>query len=1138
MSRVSLRRAVCVSSERVRLAAALVASVLASQNALADSVHTNADNGFARLHFTLDPLAHAKAELAGGVLTIAFDRKVAISPASMQQGLGSYIASVREDADGQTFRLALAQSVHLHTSVSGDVIAIDLAPDSFAGIPPDLPPPPPREPTAVDVASLPALNIRVGAYSNFSRLVFDWPKKVAYAVFPGASHLTVRFEARARPELSALANVAPPWIKETGWRIDGRGTVMEFATDASSGFHSFTDGTKVVLDILAPKADAAAYKPPTDSGKPADTLKVTKLAASAAGNAQTQAVMDAAKALRTEDAPNAATAPPAENSSKPNGNATPGTASPASAATPKSSDTIPAAVPQTIPNTAPASSATPAFAQHASGGIALNFPGAAKRAAAVFIRGASAWIVLDGEQPIDSQQLKTVLGEVPVDASSGGGASVLRINLKHQEKIAAIAEGSDLKVLLAPDAASSTAAIGFVRNNDAAHTALATILPGAVHALKLADPAAGDTLIVVPSQIGRASPDERTYVEFSILPSAAGLVLAPYSDDLAVSVSASRVTIGRPNGLALAAPGQVAVESPAALARNKDGPCFLDFASWTHVPGGSFLESQRRLRAAAAGPKAEEADRAQFRLARFYLANGFSAEALGVVELIQAAHPELKSDRQLQTMRAAADFMLGRYRDARNDIAGSVFDGDRHAAVWRGLIEAAQMNWEPARKNFALAAPVLRRYPPQWQASVRIADARAALAADSIEAADSDLAVLPDPLPKPLVMEAQLVRAELMAAEGRYDDAHAIFRSIESGNVGRSSAEAVYADVEAGLAARAISQDQAIDALEQLRFRWRGDALELEALRKLGALYFAKQRWHQGLATLRIASQNFPNEDLAREAQDDMRATFEALFLKGGAERMPPIQALGLFYDFIDLTPIGPNGDEMIRHMADRLVAVDLLEPAAALLDYQVTKRLDGIARAQVATRLAMIDLLDHKPKEALEALRTSQVSGLPPDVLHQRTILQARALAGLKQWDQALDMIATDDSDDSRRLRADIYWESGSWELAGEKAEALAMPVSTDTKPLADDARASVLRAAIAYTLASDETGLERLRKGFGEKMGASRDANTFQLVTQKLDTEGTAFRDMAGRIASVDTLEAFMRDFRKRYDAGRMTN
>jgi hypothetical protein len=693
-------------------------------------------------------------------------------------------------------------------------------------------------------------------------------------------------------------------------------------------------------------------------------------------------------------------------------------------------------------------------------------------------------------------------------------------------------------VTLAPDAASDIIPIAFARGDAAGHASLTTVLPGATHALKIADPAAGDTLFVVPSLVVRGTPQLRSYAEFSMLPTAAGLAVAPFTDDLGVTVASSRVTIGRPEGLALASPGMGAIDTPAALAQANDSPSFLDFAAWARAPGGSFLEAQRRLRAEAAGMKPEDIEPARLKLARFYLANGFSAEALGVITVMQGLNPSLKSDPQYQTMRAAADYMLGRYRDARNDISGSAFDNDRHAAFWRGLIEAAQLNWDAARKDFAQAAPVIRRYTPEWQARARIADARASIAMDSIETADADLAKLPAQMPKPMAVEAQLARGQLFAAEGRYSDAHSIFRAIAAGDVDRAGAAAVYEDVETGLAAGTLSQDSAIEALEQLRFRWRGDALELQTLRKLGALYFARSRWHQGLATLRIASQNFPNEDLARQAQDDMRTAFESLFLKGGADRLPPVQALGLFYDFIDLTPIGPNGDDMIRHMADRLVAIDLLEPAASLLNYQITKRLDGVARAQVATRLAMIDLLDHKPKDALEALRTSQVSGLPPDVLHQRMILQARALAALKQYDQALDMIATDDTPDTRQLRADIFWESGNWEVAGQKAEALAGPASADTKPLADDVRADVLRAAIAYSLASDEGGLDRLRKSFAAKMSASPDAAAFAVVTQSLDTQGTAFRDLAGRIASIDTLEAFMKDFRKRYDGVRMTN
>ena len=53
-----------------------------------------------------------------------------------------------------------------------------------------------------------------------------------------------------------------------------------------------------------------------------------------------------------------------------------------------------------------------------------------------------------------------------------------------------------------------------------------------------------------------------------------------------------------------------------------------------------------------------------------------------------------------------------------------------------------------------------------------------------------------------------------------------------------------------------------------------------------------------------------------------------------------------------------------------------------------------------------------------LEALRSTRIAGLPDDINHQRTLLEARALAALKQWDQALDMIAVDEQPDTRQLR------------------------------------------------------------------------------------------------------------------------
>jgi hypothetical protein len=245
------------------------------------------------------------------------------------------------------------------------------------------------------------------------------------------------------------------------------------------------------------------------------------------------------------------------------------------------------------------------------------------------------------------------------------------------------------------------------------------------------------------------------------------------------------------------------------------------------------------------------------------------------------------------------------------------------------------------------------------------------------------------------------------------------------------------------------------------------------------------------------------------------------------------VEQLALFYDNVDLTPIGSDGDEMIRRMADRLVAVDLLGPAASLLAYQVDKRLDGVAKAQVSTRLAAVYLMDHKPQEAINTLHDSQITGLPDDAIHERLLLEARGFAALKQWDNALDLVAVDESPDTRRLRADIYWESGNWDVAGQKTEELLGTRYTDAAPLNDTERAQVLRMAVAYSLANDEASLERLRKNFTSKMAGTPDSGAFNVLSQNIDMHGLAFRDAAAQIASVDTLQAFMRDFSKKMDA-----
>lgn len=146
-----------------------------------------------------------------------------------------------------------------------------------------------------------------------------------------------------------------------------------------------------------------------------------------------------------------------------------------------------------------------------------------------------------------------------------------------------------------------------------------------------------------------------------------------------------------------------------------------------------------------------------------------------------------------------------------------------------------------------------------------------------------------------------------------------------------------------------------------------------------------------------------------------------------------------------------------------------------------------------------------------------------------ERRLLEARALAGLKQFEAAIDLIADDESLQAGRLRADISWDSGNWSVAGGKAEEVLGDRYNVSGPLLPEERSLIMRAGVAYSLAGDEAALDRLREHYAAKMDASPDGKAFAIVSENIDRQGVAFRDLAKQIAGIDSLQAFMADFKK---------
>ena len=338
-------------------------------------------------------------------------------------------------------------------------------------------------------------------------------------------------------------------------------------------------------------------------------------------------------------------------------------------------------------------------------------------------------------------------------------------------------------------------------------------------------------------------------------------------------------------------------------------------------------------------------------------------------------------------------------------------------------------------------------------------------------------------------LATRLIQARLFEAQGQKARALRVYEAISAARLDSLAAPAQLHATQIKFEQGKITPAQAASALDGLRYRWRGDATELDTIRELGQIYISLGRYREALEALRSAGQRLPDLPQAVQLQADLNSAFRTLFLDGQADGLQPIQALALFYDFKELTPVGADGDQMVRRLARRLVDVDLLSQAADLLKYQAEHRLDGVPRAEVATDLATIQLMNRQPEAALDALNSSRTTILPTALSVQRRLIESRAWLGLGQYDHALEILENDRSGDADAVRAEVQWKKHDWSGASALLERRLGDRWKNPAPLSGEEEASLLRAGVAMSLAGDEGGLTRLRghyQGFIDKAHA----------------------------------------------------
>jgi tetratricopeptide (TPR) repeat protein len=1155
---------------RLRVAGIVLLAILAAlprpsaAQPVKGTVSAVVENGFARLTFGLGTEIEAQARLANNIVVVTFDRPVDVNVDRLREGAPDYIGAARRDPDGKAVRIALSRRVTMNAMVAGDRLFVDLLPDSWSGLPPGLP----RE-VIEELArrardaekklkqdqqvqrerKVALVRVRVATQPTFTRYVFPLPEPISVAVDNGKDKLTLTFNATLKFDLADAKAALPAVLQSIDGELDQDTAIVRFAFKGKVDVRTFRDdnnyvvdlssaeakevplGRKPVDEIAALAADVMAKKtPPPGDVEPPQTVPAPSAGAQSAMAPNPMAPSPAEPAVaepkRAPAAPARQTpATPAaaeggEGAPMPSGNAVDQPAAPVVNTKPTDSE-----VARIDP-----SSAIKVVLKAQGENVALRFPFANPTPAAVFGRGDVLWIVFDTNMDIDLSALTNGQSRNIRSATvmRQQDAAVVRIRLERPRLTSGATEGPAWIVNIGSQMTDKVRPLGLTRNGAAPAQANVTVAIAEPHALhRIEDPEAGDALLVVTALApARGFINGQEFVEFRVLPSAHGIVVQPLADDLNLALFADRVSLTRPNGLTLSGFAQ------PAPTQADDRPSLTNTQLWDFDRKDDFGTRESQLMFAAA--RANEAQRlaARVDLARFYLAWERSAEAKGVLDVAIKDSPPRAGEPLPLVLRAVADLLLERPQDALKDLASPIVGNQYEAPLWRAWANAQLSHWGEANDGFRDAPSRLPRLPVELQRRAMQEIMRAAIEVGDVTGALNmmhEFEVLG--IPRELEPIMAVYNGELAEWLGRNRDALQSYRVAADSSDRRAAAQGELHEIMLRTALGRMPRGDAIDSLETLTTIWRGDDTELAALKLLAHLYTRDGRYRDSFHVMRTALSTHPNADGTRGIQDEAADTFENLFLAGRGDMLPAIDALALFYDFRDLTPIGRRGDEMIRRLADRLVAVDLLEQAAELLQYQVDHRLQGAARAQVAMRLAMIYLMDHRPENAFATLRATRVEDVNNELRQQRLLIEARALSDMGRHDVALEIIANIQGPEANKLRADILWAGHRWREAAEQIETAYGDRWQQFTPLNDVERADILRAAAGYALGDDALGLGRFRERYAGKMGEGADHRAFDVITEPLDASGTDFRTVAHSVAAVDTLSGFLRDMQTRF-------
>lgn len=776
---------------------------------------------------------------------------------------------------------------------------------------------------------------------------------------------------------------------------------------------------------------------------------------------------------------------------------------------------------------------------------------------AAFEQYGDLWVVMDNDTSLITPNLSSptpeIFGDLLPVSTNGGSAYRLSVPQDKGLKIQAKGAGLVWDIIIGDKVKAKAAPQPIYQNN----STILFPLYGAAEALNVTHPETGQDLIVVTTSEARQfGAIKQSYAEFEILTSPIGLAVFPKVDNLSVVVDDRGVQISRPEGLNLASAADRKAakifknqKSQGSAEKNsKDGQTakednnLYQFKKWKLGPPEDLTKNQNIL--LETFPDKSEGRRVEdlITLGKMMLSHGLAAEALGYFSFAADELPGIAQSAEFRALRGAALALDWKNEDALRDLLHKSLKDQDEVKYWASYALADLGDWQQAASVLPKSYKPIYNYPDQIAHKLALSLAEVNLRAGKVNDAKELLSIV-ESTDKNIISQhkaaLKYLKGEAARQKGDKDQTKDLWKKLAQGNDDLYSVRATLALAILESKDNKIDSDELVDRLESIRYAWRGDDLEAQVKYWLGKAYFDKDEFIVGLSIMRDAASISDQTALAKRVARDMAKTYVDLYMGPKLKDVPALEALAVYEQFRELTPIGAQGNKLEQNLAEHLVRSNLFERASKMLRHQVDHRLSGEEKLNIAIRLAEIELIDNNPQKAInalgkatEAMRTLKDYSEKKEKQREIDLLRIRAYAQNKEYDKSLSLLEKlTPSQTVSRFKADIAWKAGYWEDAAKHLNAVIIDEQiTPETELSQEQADLILNRAIALNLNDEQISLANMRAKYTQLMEPTKKANQFELITRPRRVISPDDRDaLLATVAEVEIFKDFLESYKQ---------